>query len=93
MLSYTFRFTVIWSTRSNINVEKLRSTLAKASGVYQLFSSVLLQVCRKYEFTKAFQVKYISRTLCVNDSALNLKMPNLLPTFFCLRIEKEYALR
>ena len=41
MLSYTFRFTVILSARSNINVEKLRSTLAKASGVYQLLSSVL----------------------------------------------------
>jgi len=44
------------------------------------------------EFTKAFQVQFISRTFCVNDSAFNLKMPNLLPTIFCLRIEKEYAL-
>ena len=41
MLSYTFRFTVILSARGNINVEKLRSTLGKASGVYQRFSSVL----------------------------------------------------
>ena len=41
MLSYTVRFTVIWSARNNINVEKLRRTLAKASGVYQRFSSVL----------------------------------------------------
>ena len=92
MLSYTFRFTVIWSARSNINVEELRSTLVKASGEYQRFSSVLFRCVENASLLKAFQVQFIRRTLCVNDSALNLQMPNLLPTIFCLRIEKEYAL-